>query len=76
MQEIAKQTFLGNGAGAVVIQLMLVATVGFLASHVARASGKGQAASMIDAATTFTCVVLVGKSVYAAITAVNNIIGK
>ncbi|MEW8957831.1 MAG: hypothetical protein AB2448_01775 [Moorella sp. (in: firmicutes)] len=75
MQEIARQTFAGGGPGLVIVQLMLVAVVGWLAGYIAQAAGKGQIAGMIHVATIFTCISLVANTVIKAITTVAKIMG-
>lgn len=75
MTEIARQTFGAGGVGMAIVQLMLLSIVGWLCGYLARAAGKGQVASMIDAATVFTCIILVVSVAFRAVAAVASQIG-
>lgn len=66
MNEIAKQTFV-HGPGALVMQLVFLAVVGWFATSIASASGKGQLANMINIIIVFGAIGLVGTAVISAL---------
>lgn len=78
MDSIGKAAGLTFGAGSpglVIIQLMLIAVVGWLAGYIASAVGKGQIAGMIHIATVFTCITLVAGVAINCISKFGDIIG-
>lgn len=71
----AAATFGPGGPGSMIIQLMLIAVVGWLAGYVAQAAGKGQISGMIHVATIFSCISIVAGTAMKAIDAVGKFIG-
>ncbi len=73
--QAALSTFGPGGPGMMIIQLMLIAVVGWLAGYVAQAAGKGQIAGMIHVATVFSCISIVAAVAMKAINAIGNFLG-
>lgn len=71
----ALSTFGPGGPGMMIIQLMLIAVVGWLAGYIAQAAGKGQIAGMIHVATVFSCIAIVAGVALNAINAVASFLG-
>ncbi|GAB6180974.1 hypothetical protein JCM14036_22930 [Desulfotomaculum defluvii] len=67
LTQVVGSTFSPGGPGAAIIQLMLVALVGWLAGYIAQAVGKGQVASMIHITTVLGCVTVVASVAWKAI---------
>lgn len=67
---VAAQTFGAGGVGFAIVQLMLIAAFGALASYIASAVGQGQIASMIKMVTVFCCIAIVINSIWHAVAAV------
>ncbi|MDA8212133.1 MAG: hypothetical protein M0021_09690 [Clostridia bacterium] len=75
MAELAKHTFGFGGPAAVMVQLMLIAVVGWLLETLAQAAKNGKAAGFIRIVTIFVCIGLVVSEVAKAIGAVAGIAG-
>lgn len=75
MKELAAQTFGIGGPAAVMVQLMLIAVVGWLLETIAQAANKGKIAGFIRTATIFVCISMVVSVVWKTIVAVSGIAG-
>lgn len=75
MKELAAQTFGIGGPAAVMVQLMLIAVVGWLLETIAQAANKGKIAGFIRTATIFVCISMVVGVVWKTIVAVSGIAG-
>ena len=71
----ALSTFGTGGPGMVIIQMMLIAVVGWLFGYIAQAVGQGQIAGMIKITTVFSCIGLVAGTAFKAITTVAEFLG-
>ncbi|ACV64434.1 hypothetical protein Dtox_3726 [Desulfofarcimen acetoxidans DSM 771] len=71
----ALSTFGQGGPGIVIVQMMLIACVGWLSGYIAQAVGQGQIAGMIKITTVFSCIGLVAGTAFKAITTVANFLG-
>ena len=67
MKAITAATFGLGGPGTVIIQLLLMALVGYLAAYLAAACGQGQIAGMIKVVTVFSCLSVVAATLYKAL---------
>ncbi|MHB1042372.1 MAG: hypothetical protein ACYC0Q_05995 [Eubacteriales bacterium] len=71
----AAATFGPGGAGFSIVQLILLAAFGALASYITSALGQGQISSMIKLVTVFSCIAIVIAVVWKAISAVAEAFG-
>ena len=71
----AAVTFGASGPGLVIVQLLLIACVGWLSGYIAQAVGQSQIASMIKITTVFSCISLVAGTAYKAINTVAKFLG-
>jgi len=71
----AAATFGASGPGLVIVQLLLIACVGWLSGYIAQAVGQNQIASMIKITTVFSCISLVAGTAYKAINTVAKFLG-
>ena len=71
----ALSTFGQGGPGLVIVQMMLIACVGWLSGYIAQAVGQGQIAGMIKITTVFSCISLVAGTAFKAITTVAEFLG-
>lgn len=67
MQTITAATFGLGGPGTVIVQLLLMALVGYLAAYLAAAVGQGQIAGMIKVVTVFSCLAVVASTLFRAL---------
>jgi hypothetical protein len=72
---IAAETFSVGGAGGAIVQLLLIAGFGTLASYIVSALGQGQISSMVKLVTVFSCIGLIINVIWQAISAVANAFG-
>lgn len=63
-------TFSTGGAGFAIVQLLLIAAFGAIATIITNALGKGQISALIKVVTVFSCLSVVIGVVLSAITAV------
>lgn len=75
MGTVAAATFGPTGFGFVIVQLMMVAVVGFLAIFIAQAANQGQLANMIKVVSVFSCIGVVAQTAWKAINEVLRFIG-
>ncbi len=75
MKELALNTFGVGGPAAVLVQLMLIAVVGWLLSAIASSARQGKVANYINIVTVFVSLYLVVQTVWKAIQAVAGIAG-
>lgn len=75
MSELARSTFGIGGPAAVMVQLMLIAVVGWLLATIAQAARQGKIANFINIATIFTCIYMVTQTIWKTIKAVGGIAG-
>ena len=71
----ALSTFGQGGPGLVIVQMMLIACVGWLSGYIAQAVGQGQIAGMIKITTVFSCISIVAGTAFKAITTVAEFLG-
>ena len=75
MAKAALSTFGQGGPGLAIIQMMLIAVVGWLFGYIAQAVGQGQIAGMIKITTVFSCISIVAGTAFKAITTVAEFLG-
>lgn len=67
LKDVADKTFGSGGPGVAIIQLLLIAAVGWIAGYIAQAFGKGQIANMIHMTALFSCLTIVASVAWNAI---------
>lgn len=72
---VAAQTFSSGGAGAPIVQLLVIAGFGSLSGYVASALGQGQISNMIKLVSVFSCIGIVISQVIKAISAIASAFG-
>lgn len=72
---VMADTFSAGGAGFAIVQLLLIAAFGAVATIITNALGKGQIASLIKIVTVFSCISVVIGVILSAITAVAKAFG-
>lgn len=75
MKAITAATFGLGGPGTVIVQLLLMALVGYLAAYLAAAVGQGQIAGMIKVVTVFSCLAVVASTLFKALETFAKFIG-
>lgn len=73
--ELGGATFGIGGAGFVIVQLMLIALVGWLCRYVAQAAGQGQIGGMIGVTTVFLCISIVASTAHKALSEILRFMG-
>ena len=66
MAQIMRETFGSGGVGVVLVQLMLIAIVGWLTAYIAEAVGRGQITRMINSLTIVVCIGILATHVWRA----------
>jgi len=75
MKELARYIFSSSGAGYLIVQLMFIAVASYLGGWIAKATGKGQIAQMINVASILIGILLVAETAVSTLTRVMKVFG-